>query len=321
MKFKNILSTLLASLFLVALVALLIELHAGKFFWNLYTNDGLDQKPKIVIIGDSFGASSFSFPQVLGKQLKNSHQVINLSESGFGPDHYLMYVRLVLKRLKPEVCIVSFNAGNDILDIRSSLEENKIKLGSSFFSYHLLRRLYAHLKYRAFRPEISRDAENIDEAEESELLNPLMKVAAAKNPDIVMRNLTVSGADVNQGWRNFKTILKELNKTSIEEKIPLVIMIIPNSMQVSDFYQKTYKAAGYKIPGKTDNLTGIQDKILDITTALDMKTIDFLPLLKQHDKNNLHFHNDPHLNKDGHKLLTEYLLKYLNENKLITSKD
>lgn len=129
-------SFVLSIILLSAFSLFVIEFNSGTYLWKTYGEDISLKKPVIMVVGDSFCVSASSFPYLLKKHLSQSYDVINVSETGFGPDHYLMYVRLAPRRLRPKLCIVAVNLGNDVLDVRGEIEESKIALGmSEIFHY------------------------------------------------------------------------------------------------------------------------------------------------------------------------------------------
>jgi len=306
--FKKRISFILSIILLSVFSVLVIEFNSGVYLWKTYGEDVSLKKPVIMIVGDSFCVSASSFPYLLKKHLSHSYEVINISEAGFGPDHYLMYVRLAARRLGPKLCIVAVNLGNDALDVRGKIEESKIALGSSLSSYHIARRIYTHIKYRAI-PRTFKD---------STLLNGLLAGAAQRSPDVIMKNLNIAGDDVKTGWLNLEKLIKEMGEASKENNTPLLFVAIPPAAQVSSKYHQMYKTIGFRIDQESEYLTKLQDKLLEITTPLGIPTLDLLPLFKIADSGNMYYENDPHLTAEGHKILTKCLLDYLQESKLIT---
>lgn len=285
-----------------------IELNSGVYLWKTYGEDISLKKPVIMIVGDSFCVSASSFPYLLKKHLSQSYEVINISETGFGPDHYLMYVRLAPKHLRPKLCIVAINLGNDVLDVRGRIEESKVILGSSLSSYHIARRIYAHIKYRAI-PRRFKD---------NTAVNRLLSVAARRSPDLIMKNLNIEGDDTKTGWLNFEKLIKQMGEASKENNTPLLFVAIPPAAQVSSKYHQMYETIGFRVDKESEYLTKLQDKLLEITTPLGIPTLDLLPLFKMVDSGNMYYENDPHLNAEGHEILTKCLLDYLQENELIS---
>lgn len=287
----------------------LLEMLAKKTFINKYSVNQFDSdKETVVVIGDSFAAIGGSFPFVLAKHFKGKVNILNISENGFGPEHYLMNVKLAQKiEPSPQFVILSIFVGNDILNLDEDYHTNrreKIKmfLGSRFFSYHMLRWAWVNVKYTKRKKEL------LKESKETNILNPLLSRRSAANPDIVIDNLLVDKGIYQGKWKLFADFTKQFINFSRRHNNPLAIVIIPEHIQVSDRYQKLYIDTGYNMIPATDQLTGPQDRIKTLLTQMNVPYLDMLPILKTHDQYDLYYDNDPHLTHKGQNLLAQEIL-------------
>jgi lysophospholipase L1-like esterase len=76
---------------------------------------------RILIVGDSIAFGSGldvgeRFSEVLGRELGDSVEVINAGVPGWGNDQEMLFYEQRLRRLKPDVVILSFTGGNDIVN-------------------------------------------------------------------------------------------------------------------------------------------------------------------------------------------------------------
>lgn len=76
---------------------------------------------RILIVGDSIAFGSGldvgeRFSEVLGRELGDKVEVINAGVPGWGNDQEMLFYEQRLRRLKPDVVILSFTAGNDIVN-------------------------------------------------------------------------------------------------------------------------------------------------------------------------------------------------------------
>jgi hypothetical protein len=76
---------------------------------------------RILIIGDSiaFGTGvdvQERFSDLLGRKLGDDAEVINAGVPGWGNDQEMLFYEQRLRRLKPDVVVLSFTAGNDIVN-------------------------------------------------------------------------------------------------------------------------------------------------------------------------------------------------------------
>jgi GDSL-like Lipase/Acylhydrolase family len=76
---------------------------------------------RILIVGDSIAFGSGldvgeRFSEVLGRELGDSVEVINAGVPGWGNDQEMLFYEQRLRRLKPDIVLLSFTGGNDIVN-------------------------------------------------------------------------------------------------------------------------------------------------------------------------------------------------------------
>lgn len=86
----------------------------------------LDDETRVMVFGDSFVMAEFSqqdetFCHHLEQELKEALQgpvhVVNAGTAGGGPDQYISRIRAEVPKVKPDLLIVAFYAGNDFGDL------------------------------------------------------------------------------------------------------------------------------------------------------------------------------------------------------------
>ena len=79
------------------------------------------ERRRILIVGDSIAFGSGldvgeRFSEVLGRELGDSVEVVNAGVPGWGNDREMLFYELRLRRLKPDVVILSFTGNNDVVN-------------------------------------------------------------------------------------------------------------------------------------------------------------------------------------------------------------
>jgi lysophospholipase L1-like esterase len=90
-----------------------------------FRNPAVPERARVVAIGDSFtygfgAARDDSWPQQLGRLL--NEPVYNMALGGYGPLEYLYLAQHEASRLKPQLLIVAFYSGNDLIDAYHALQ-------------------------------------------------------------------------------------------------------------------------------------------------------------------------------------------------------
>jgi|GEM_PF-5270440 len=317
---KKSLIGVVAPIFISFLIFSVFFELGSRYYYRYYYIKSSDSSANqfILTIGDSFCASSKSFPYVLGEKVQGTYKVLNASEGGAGPDNYLMNMALNLGR-KPQICIVSFYLGNDITDLRDHQTDpwrNRVKLflGRNLYSYQVIRMVWVRIKYHVSDSERK-------SALEHGIRNPHMFAAGKAQPDIVMRNLKVSGADVLDAWDTLGILVKDMMELAQQHNVPLFAVLIPDCVQVSNDYQNVYRKAGFKIDSATTDLTKPQQLLIDILNQNQIPYLDLLPKFKQLNVPGIYYSDDPHMTTMGHKITANLLIDKLLELKLIVPKE
>jgi len=301
--------------FSVLFFIITLEMCSRYYYERYYLKEiNTSNKPIILMIGDSFLASEVSFPFVLGKKLKGRYKVINAAEVGIGPNHYLMNMSLNLRK-KPQICIVSFYLGNDIIDLRGfelnpQIERLKLFLGKHLYSYHVVRTIWARIMYHVPDKEQKK-------ALEKGVRNAHLFRAGKNQPRIVIRNLTVEDDDIISAWNTLSLLVAQMKELAQRYEVPLYAVLIPDCIQVSVDYQSVYKNAGFEMKVATNQMVKPQELITRILIENQIPYLDLLPEFKKMNGLDIYFKDDPHMTPKGHSIVAEILLGKLNNSNLL----
>ncbi len=286
-----------------------------------FSNTSNQEKPepfRILVLGDSFCVTNFSFPFLMAKKIPINVEIINMSESGIGPDTYLEFYKLKGKKFKPDLVILSFYVGNDILNlldwVKSPYKERiKHFFGSYSKLYHLIRLSYSKIRYGFFKPRQGPlHNQPVIEPEENTLkaVNPFLKQEARQYPSLMKDNLFISTKSINNAWGVFENILQKL-LNDLDKEMPLLLLSIPDAAQVNKEYHDFYEKLGFIIDEEMLVSKLPQQKLQELTLKHNIDLLDVLPDFRVNDKGTFYLKNDNHLNERGHEYLNEIIVNHL----------
>ncbi|MBI5392779.1 SGNH/GDSL hydrolase family protein [Candidatus Woesearchaeota archaeon] len=329
---------------------------------------------RIVVIGDSFvlglginAEDGFQkkLEQKLDEALKTKLlqqlseksiakiEVISLGNTGYGPTQYKQLLKTYGLKYDPDLIIVSYFVGNDIVDVRNPyLQENKI---NRFFK-DLVKRIYvfnylslhlsrlgqsnaldnspitkfpidvANLYPIATKEGISKDElqKRID-AMDPILLEEVNKgsinVHELKNalihPQITHDVLFLDNEKIQQSWKETQSNLIAMNAIAKNNNILIVFMLMPPSIQIAEKYHQYSKKVGYEISDEMLATTMPQDFFKEFAEKNNLFVIDLLPLLREN-KEELYYLKDGHFTPLGHEIAADYLFINLEEKGLLS---
>lgn len=284
------------------------------------------QRPlKILVIGDSQCVTDFSFPHLLAAKLPRNVEVIKMCESGCGPDHYLQFYSMAVRRYNPDMVVLSFYVGNDIINLlkftEAPLKEKlKLYLGSTFETYHLARIAYSRIRYgierTIFKAKVRKEekpqAEYSGEDYVSEV-NVLMLQDAKRYPAIYKENLAVSSKDIKKAYDVFDSIMRSFMNKLNRNKTPLILISIPDALQVNIKYHEFFRNIGFITDSDMLTSNAPQQRLSDLSKKYNFDFIDALPDFRKRDSEVLYYLNDGHLNRKGHRYLADLLLERLHQ--------
>lgn len=288
-------------------------------------------KQRIMVYGDSFIEGEFSqiddtFSKKLEQKLNDKSgedvEVINAGVMAYGPDQISLRIKDEIKDYDPDLIILSLFVGNDYGDnIRDKIyriEGNEIVKNDYHISFYLrMRRKLATLfpstaaYFHAFN-QIKRGITNSQEIPEK-----YIESYVNRNQDDCREYLILEDNKINNVFGDrgdydivvdpenscslykiklMEKIIEEIKKTTLENDVELLVLIIPGRLVVDDHLFKKMIAREY--PNFNRSL------LTDITSELvEKQNINFINLypyfLEKNINSSFYFIGDGHWNKEG----------------------
>ena len=304
---------------------------------------------RILLLGDSFvqghgveAEKTFGkvLEQKLNKKQDGKYQVINAGVFGYSPLLEYLYLKERGLDLKPDLIILGFDLTdfwedrqrfNELQisspDILEAELQGKIINGEAEFSFEKINTNSSSSKeVRVVLPRITYKLKSF--------LRKNFKVYSALADFVKKRDPVIQQDALNQGnvdkdivaliradkisdddWEKLWGLpifnLQEIKKLTDNKKIPLIIVLIPEAVQVSDREWPGRAALG--LPANFYDPRGpFQDELVK---RLSPFGIDFVDLLDGFKKSNifpLYFTNDGHWRESGHELAADIIYNTLN---------
>ncbi len=303
---------------------------------------------RILLLGDSF-AQGFgvdfekSFGKILEGKLatdKNEKiEVINTGVVGYSPLNEYLFLKEKGLLFKPDLVLLAFNA-TDFWDDRQRLSELKlsypnldegkieelISLGEAKFDFSKINKSPGNWQQqKIYLPGISYQIKT--------WLNTNSRTYKTIADLVKKKSMPVQQDNVNQGnidrdilaiergskltdenysklWElpiKHITMMKSLLD---QNKIPFVVVAIPEAMQVSDREWPGRKALGFD--NHLENTRPpFEDELARRLEDINTPVINLLPGFKASNISPLYFKNDGHWRESGHKLAASVILQYL----------
>jgi lysophospholipase L1-like esterase len=293
--------------------------------------DRTSSAPRLVALGDSFTyGAGVSYDEMFPTLLENALQrnaagaeVINLGVSGWDPSEELHLLELYGVKFHPDVIILNFFVGNDIMRRRSPfLEEPMVVGGQSYYvhttgnalhdrfgpdRWYLYHNLNYLLKVGGNRLRLSQDDVEKDPAG---VWVPF-RTRHAYLQDIDERSdiyLKRDTALFQYHWERTRRALERMHQFLQENGISLLIVLLPAQEQFDHDVQRELFAALGTIPEEYD-FEKPQRILQAWGQAHGIPLVDLLPAFKQQpDPAKLYFSNDIHWTAAGHALASTHII-------------
>ncbi|MGQ0811849.1 MAG: SGNH/GDSL hydrolase family protein [Nitrospiraceae bacterium] len=291
---------------------------------------------RIVALGDSFTwGSGVSYDQAfvtLVEQGLNESapaaEIINLGVPAWGPHEEFHLLKAYGVRFSPDVVMLNFFIGNDIQNKRGddfNLPEIKVVAGQSYYVHSNgnfvhdtvgLDRwfLYHNLNYliRVGSSQLWRVAQRRESAVSDEVSPLVSRTQYLKGiyerSDIYLRE---SSPFFTHHWSRTQAALLSIRDFLRERGIPLMIVMIPEHIQLDSALQSEYLASVGALRERYD-FQKPQRLLLAWCAAHGVDVVDLLPSFQaEGNPASLHFRNDFHWSIAGHKVAADALLPVL----------
>ncbi len=292
--------------------------------------------PRLVALGDSFtwGAGvtyDETFVTILERELQRlapGLEIINLGVPAWGPHEEFHLLKSYGIRFQPEVVLLNFYVGNDIQNKRaddSNLSTILVVAGQSYYVHSngnwVHDRLgpdrwflYHNLNY-LWRVGTARALKAVEDGG-----------SADRGPGLVPRSLYLKGiherSDIylaassdyfEQHWARTQATLLAMNEFLRARNIRLVVILIPDHVQIDLQLQNEYLAAFRQSRGQY-NFEKPQQLLTAWGREHGVPVLDLLPAFKAAGSpESLYFQNDIHWNAAGHALAAQAIRPVLEE--------
>lgn len=305
-----------------------------------FRNKSVPAGAEIVAIGDShtYGISaraSESWPSALGRMTGKS--VYNMSLGGYGPAEYLYLMESESLKLHPELIIVGFYLGNDLMDSFTavySVDKWKDMRKPGFdsspgngdaddddFSYGIGDWLAGHsVLYRlvssSFIGDNLRQARRMKRGEEIVMFeDDKSGINTGFTPGQRLRGLDLGRAEVREGLRLSLTFFDRMNELARKNNVGFIVVIIPTKESVFSRYiggNKTLPASD-KIDYLLQNEREADSEIRKYFDEHGIRYVDALgPLSLSAGKEQIYPNNfGGHENKNGYGVIAGAVKEYI----------
>lgn len=263
---------------------------------------------RIIGIGDSFSFGvvpyKYNYLTLIESQLLSENinaEVLNMGIPSIGPKDYLSLLVKEGLNLQPNMILLSFFIGNDFYERKKLFEYSYI---ASFINYIINIRT----KYEGIIPhgkaEYCDHCPNFDHDE-------YLKIAYSKSPIFLKEN-----SILKEKQKNALYYLKEINNICKKNNIQLIVVIIPDELQINTSLQQEVKQLFY--PNIKTDKWDFSMPNRNLSKELYKLNIDNIDLYEHFSKSNqqLYRPRDTHWNITGNKLATsiiqKYIVKYIN---------
>lgn len=282
---------------------------------------------RIVSLGDSFSYGvvpyEYNYLTVLEENLNQSHQsdnsskkinkieVYNMGIIGTGPKDYLSILVNESLAFKPNLIMVGFYLGNDFIDNRITAKERKIlKDNESYVVTFLQGLMKIHSNFKG-HVHFKKDAQYADQQATFGDGNYLQML---REKSMIFIKNPVDPTFFQQAFDDALADLIKIKEVAEYHKIPLLVVLIPDEVQVNQRWQQAVINDYHVTPDTFD--FQLPNKLL--AKALTKNNIAYLDLTEKFievgQNKYLYKPNDTHWNIAGNQLAADTISEYLSKN-------
>ena len=307
---------LITGLFEIVYRYYLIDFYSAEYNYLNSSTLNKECKKKILVFGDSFTASPNSYIKILNDSF-NQTCLINSGIPGIGAQEINCFASKRINKVNPDLVIVQVYVGNDLLDIKKPMNWNSNSilrntywlLSEKLFILRLLNYKLGQAK-SLLGKEVETDFLKSDIPFSENKMSKREKILIQADPNYYEKSINLN-SEFQQRFETFKNELKQINETCKKRNIPLVLLIIPASCQISNFYKNNLIECGARF---NENNTcnpeyPFQHQLEQEFKNQYYKVLNPLPYFQKSDSlgKRIYYENDLHLNDKGQLLLSEYL--------------
>lgn len=301
----------------------IIDFYKDELFaYNLKDDlSGDNGKETILIMGDSFTAGNTTYPNFLRERFPN-YKIINSSVAGSGIIQASTIAKRRIKKFNPSVFIYQIYVGNDLLDITYPINWKKISMARNiywFISNNIRVTSYINYKFGQKNSLMKKNHQksNYSEIKEKEEFS-LEKYSKREIIYNKADNKLVENSILQKGDRkkDFELLASELVQVFklLPVKCKKIILVLPHACQIN----RTYLERTIMLGAKFSELAQILKEEYPFIKKLrelfsDIIILNPLMVFRNEEKKGtkIYFANDEHLNKNGQKILVDYIAEYI----------
>lgn len=188
---------------------------------------------RIVIVGDSFFYQNCGVPDeyhvatLLGRMLSGlgKTEIINLAITGTGPRFYARMIELEASRLDPDLIVVGFFVGNDLTDEPENIGwfPAEVRRMAQWRILRFARNVWTLAKWRAWASRNSWPPPPLG--------TPEMYEAMETGKAFIFQEAWPEW--LTEHWAHLREYLHRIKRSADESRCPVLMVIIPDEMQVS----------------------------------------------------------------------------------------
>lgn len=238
---------------------------------------------------------------------------VNASDSGAGPIEYLDRVNFLAKKLKPQLVLLFYHAGNDLTDVME--EPNRIPMGlhapkvkNWVFEWDTM------LKH-GIAPDLVRRARATHAAPHKvgdQAVSPWLLQTALDQPQSLVHNLLLESPQARQAWTAVRRKLRQTVAVARAHGAQFQLVIIPSTAQVDRRGHAFMAQAGFKVKPQMLTAALPQQLLRHMCEAEGVEVLDLLPMFRASpERARLYWARDDHFSERGHRLALQQVLAQL----------
>lgn len=265
----------------------------------------------LTVLEDNLNKSKLDKPSDSNPKKINKIEVYNMGIIGTGPKDYLSLLVNEGLSYKPDLITVGFYLGNDFIDNRITAKERKmLKYNDSYVITFFQGLMKIHGNFKG-HVHFKRDAQYADQEATFGDANYLQML---REKSMIFIKNPVDPTFFQQAFHDALSDLIKIKEVADYQKIPLVVIIIPDEVQVNQRWQQAV-VNDYHVTPDTFDFTLPNKLLTEELTKNNIAYVDLTENFRESEaKMPLYKPNDTHWNIAGNKLAADTISEYLYKN-------
>ena len=323
--FQNLLLIVISTFVCILIIEItyryqLLDFYKSEFNHLNKKNIQKKSSKKVLVFGDSFTAAANSYVNILNDSL-NDITFVNAAIPGIGAQEINCLANKRIQETNPSLVIVQVYIGNDLIDIEKPINWGTISFGRNM--YWLLSNPFYSLRYfnyklgqlkHAFGQSVETEFLKTNDTFSAEKMSKREKLLLQADPNYYEKSINIKPDFENR----FAVFIKQINQITalcVSKNIPIKMLVIPASCQVSSYYKMNLETCGamFNDNNTFDSNYPFVTQLKQQIKPASIEVINPLPFMQQIDStgNRLYFENDLHLNNQGNMELAKFMMLHL----------